>query len=97
MDVEAAPVEASSRVSLLEVPPTRAHVRVAHGRVGGAAFGGAEEKSAGGGRTFGVWTRLFRKGGAHPCTEVFRRGWGRKTISTFTRIVRGGKLSGNSV
>ena len=47
----------------LEVPPTRAR-----------RLGGAEEKNAGGGRTIGVWTRLFRGGGAHPCTPVSEGG-----------------------
>ena len=44
----------------LEVPPTRAR-----------RLGGAEEKNAGGGRTIGVWTRLFRGGGGAPLHTCF--------------------------
>ena len=47
----------------LEVPPTRAR-----------RLGGAEEKNAGGGRTIGVWTRLFRGGGGAPLHTCFGGG-----------------------
>ena len=47
----------------LEVPPTRAR-----------RLGGAEEKNAGGGRTIGVWTRLFRGGGGRTLAHLFRGG-----------------------
>ena len=33
-----------------------------------------KKKMHGGGRTFGVWPRLFRAQGAHPCTRVSEGG-----------------------
>ena len=65
----------------LEVPPTRAR-----------RLGGAEEKNAGGGRTIGVWTRLFRGGGGAPLHTCFGkylltylfRGGGRKNTNRNT-------------
>ena len=61
----------------LEVPPTRAR-----------RLGGAEEKNAGGGRTIGVWTRLFRGGGGRTLAHLFRGGGVEKLL--FGGLVCGG-------
>ena len=63
-----------TRVVRWKRPPRLGRTCRAPGRRFLSRFSGAEEKCKGGGALCGVWTRLFRRGGAHPCTPVSEGG-----------------------